>query len=217
MAHSAARPRPKAGTKAGRRRHYHHGDLRPALIEATLQLIEEEGPEKVTVRAAAKRAGVSSGAPFRHFPNRTALMTAVAEEATARFVAEIAAAQAEVESDDPLARLLAIGTAYLRWAVRNPTHFQVVSTRSLIDYDSSQSLRRDNDAIRQEMEALLAEAQRRGQLRQADIAHAPLAARAMVYGLARMYADGHFAQWAVPGETPEQAMQAVLALFIAGL
>lgn len=217
MASRARRSVPKARPKAARRKHYHHGDLRPALIAATLRLIEEEGPENVTVRAAAKRAGVSSGAPFRHFPNRTALMTAVAEEATARFVAEIAGAQAEIGGDDPLAHLFAIGMAYLRWAVRNPAHFQVVSTRSFIDYDGSQSLRRDNDAIRQQMDDLLAEAQRRGLLHQADIVHIPLAARAMVYGLARMYADGHFAQWAVPGETPEQAMRAVLALFITGL
>ena len=58
---------------------YHHGNLRQVLIDATLALIEEGGPEAVTVREAARRAGVSPGAPFRHFPTRTSLMTAVAE------------------------------------------------------------------------------------------------------------------------------------------
>ena len=64
---------------------YHHGNLRKALIDAAVQLVEEGGPEKVSVREVAKRAGVSPGAPFRHFSNKTALMTAVAEQAMSRF------------------------------------------------------------------------------------------------------------------------------------
>src|SRR5689334_17798420 len=135
-------------TRAARRKPapkpYHHGDLRAALVEASLAIIEERGPEQVTVREAAKRAGVSSGAPFRHFPNRTALMTAVAEEAQRRFRAEIEAALAAAPSE-PLARLHALGAAYLRWAIGNPTHFRVISARNLIDYESSDYLTRDND------------------------------------------------------------------------
>ena len=68
---------------------YHHGNLREALIDAAVQLVEEGGPENVSVREVAKRAGVSPGAPFRHFSSKTALMTAVAEQAMSRFRAEI--------------------------------------------------------------------------------------------------------------------------------
>src|SRR5215207_10893901 len=60
---------------------YHHGDLRRVLIDAALQLVGEGGPDAVRVREAARRAGVSPGAPFRHFPSRAALMNAAAEEA----------------------------------------------------------------------------------------------------------------------------------------
>ncbi|MFX8856410.1 TetR/AcrR family transcriptional regulator, partial [Acinetobacter baumannii] len=70
------RPKPRAD--------YHHGDLRRALVAAALALAKELGPDGVTVREAARRAGVSPGAPFRHFSDRTALMTAVAEEAMAK-------------------------------------------------------------------------------------------------------------------------------------
>ena len=62
-----------------KRPRYHHGNLKEALVNATVKLIEERGVEKVSVREAAKRVGVSSGAPFRRFPTRTALLTAVAE------------------------------------------------------------------------------------------------------------------------------------------
>src|SRR5713226_4202940 len=74
---------------------YHHGDLKRVLVDAALRLAEEGGAEGVSVREAARRAGVSPGAPFRHFPNRVALLTAVAEEAQRRFRAEIDAALSE--------------------------------------------------------------------------------------------------------------------------
>jgi len=72
------------------------------LIDAALQLAEEGGPEQVSVREAARRAGVSAGAPFRHFETRDALMTAVAEEAQRRFRDEIERALAEAPAGDPL-------------------------------------------------------------------------------------------------------------------
>ena len=203
---------PKA--KTPRRTGYHHGNLREALIEAALQLVKEGGPESVSVREAAKRAGVSPGAPFRHFNNKTALMTAVAEQAMGQFRAEITKAVENVTSDDPIKRFAAIGVAYLRWAFQNPTQFQIISTRSLIDWDGSESLRRDNDAVRSLLEESMVEAQRRSMLRSDNIADTQIAARALVYGLARMHIDGHFAQWAAPGVTGEQTAHNVLKHFV---
>jgi AcrR family transcriptional regulator len=158
-----------------RRRNYHHGHLKEALVDAASALLAEQGPDSVTVRQAAKRAGVSSGAPFRHFPSRTALMTAVAEEA----------------SDDPVRRFRAIGAAFLRWAVRNPMHFQVISSRPLIDFEGS-GLRRQNDEIRAEMVQFIAQAEGQGRLKGADAGLFVFAARALAYGVARMYVDGQF-------------------------
>src|SRR5215467_10954764 len=115
MAKPAARPRPRspARQRSGRRS-YHHGRLREALLEAAERMIEEQGPEAVTVREAARRAGVSPGAPFRHFASRTALMTGVAERAMRRFLDEIARAEAAVDATDSGARFAALGHAYLR-------------------------------------------------------------------------------------------------------
>src|SRR4051794_6351575 len=73
----AAKPRRRAPAAQP----YHHGDLRRVLIDAALHLVGESGANAVSVREAARRAGVSPGAPFRHFPSRDALMNAVAEEA----------------------------------------------------------------------------------------------------------------------------------------
>jgi AcrR family transcriptional regulator len=214
----AANPKnPKARAKPAKPRRYHHGNLKEALIDATLRMVEESGVEKVSVREAAKRAGVSPGAPFRHFPNRTALMTAVAEQATRRLRNEINRALAHCDSDDPLKRLEALGAAYMRWAVQNPTHFRIVSDRSLIDYDGSEALRRDNEEIRSRMDELLIEAWRRGLLFAQDLQHIPLAARAIAYGMARMFVDGHFPQWGVVAGQTESAFGAVFKLFIEGI
>ena len=208
-ARPGARPAPRA--------RFHHGNLRAALIEATLQLVEEGDAGAITVREAARRAGVSSAAPFRHFPNKTALMTAVAEEAMRRFRAEIEKALKRREGADALARFRALGDAYFRWIARNPTHFRVISDRTLIDFEASEALRRDNAEIRRLMEGLLRQAQREGRVRPGDVAELALAARAMAYGLGRMWVDGHFAQWDVAAKAIGPAIDRVFDLFVQGI
>src|SRR5260221_2753523 len=98
---------------------YHHGDLRRVLIDAALQLVGEGGAEAVSVREAARRAGVSPGAPFRHFPSRLALMTAVAEETQRRFQAEIDAALAKGLPRDPLAAFCRVGLSHFGFPMRD--------------------------------------------------------------------------------------------------
>jgi AcrR family transcriptional regulator len=221
MLASRAMPRAQAKMKvrrrARRRTGYHHGHLREALIEAALRMVKEQGVEGVSVREVAKRAGVSSGAPFRHFPSRTALMTAVAEQAMSRFRDEIVRALEEVEGNAPLDRFRALGTAYMRWVVRNPAHFEVIANRALIDFEGSGSLRRDNAEIRSLMEQLLTEASRRVPLRHDDVKAISFAARALAYGVARMYIDGHFPQWDIPAEQAESAFETAFDFFADGI
>src|SRR5215468_6749500 len=142
------RPPAKARRPGVRRppadRPYHHGDLRRVLVDAAFELVGEGGAEAVSVREAARRAGVSPGAPFRHFANRDALLAAVAEEAQRRFRAEIERALARTPADDPLQRFRCLGLAYLRWAIRNPTHFEVISSRRFFDHDKSATVSADN-------------------------------------------------------------------------
>ncbi len=203
--------------KPARRARYHHGNLREALIEATLRLIEEDGADNVTVRAAARRAGVSSGAPFRHFPSRAALMAAAAEEAQRRFRAEIAAAFDKVKSDNPLARLRALGHAYIRWAIGNPTYFRIISSGNLFNFDDSLAVSQDNDEIIGMTRGLIAQARRRGMLQTGDLRLIQLAGRALVYGLCRMYIDGHLPRWGVAEKEVGEISQEAFNLFIAGI
>jgi AcrR family transcriptional regulator len=205
----------KSVTKAGDQpKPYHHGNLVEALIGATIELIEDRGVEQLSVREVAKRAGVSPGAPFRHFRSKTALLTAVAEQAMDRLTEAVARAVLEVDRADPADAFEAIGQGYLEWALANPTHFQIISSRTLIDFEASSSLRDQNGAIRETMVELLTQAQHQGRLApDVDMDHLVLAARAYVYGLARMAIDGHFPEWH-PSEPPAMAVRRALRLFM---
>jgi AcrR family transcriptional regulator len=213
---------PRPGSPASRRRNsrpksYHHGDLRRVLIDAAFQLVEEGGAERVSVREAARRAGVSPGAPFRHFESREALITAVAMEAQRRFHAEIDTALAETPPGDPLARFRSLGLAYLRWAMRNPAHFEIISSGRFFDYDKATDLVRDNAAVIGTVERTLAEAFAQDQLRAVDLKQLQIAARALVYGFARMKIDGHFPRWGIAAADAERTAEAVVDLFIDGI
>jgi AcrR family transcriptional regulator len=196
---------------------YHHGDLRRVLIDAALGLAEESGVEEVSMREAARRAGVSPGAPFRHFESRDALMTAVAEEAQRRFRLEIETALAKAPTDDPLLRFRSLGLAYLRWAMRNPAHFEIISTGRYFDHDRAASLSRDNAELIAMTERMLSEAFACGQLRITDLKAVQIAGRALVYGFARMNIDGHFPRWGVGKDEIEHNAEAILDLFIQGI
>jgi len=65
-------------TEAGRARSYHHGDLRNALLDAARTILEEESLAELSLRAVARKAGVSHAAPYRHFPNHEALLAELA-------------------------------------------------------------------------------------------------------------------------------------------
>lgn len=66
--------------RRGRRRTYHHGNLRAALVETAVRLVQREGIEALSLRSVARLAGVSAAAPYRHFADKRALLAAVAEE-----------------------------------------------------------------------------------------------------------------------------------------
>lgn len=195
------------------RQSYHHGSLRESLIAAAVQLIESHGLDQVSVRDVAKAAGVSPGAPFRHFPSRIALLTAVAEEAMDRLRAEIDRSLMEAADQTPLLRYRALGVGFLSWAFQNPVHFQVISTRALIDFEGS-PLQERHAEIRSTMTHLMQQAGAAGELRSEDSSGYAVMGRALSYGLARMYVDGQFPSWGMDGDDPLNSAVALVNEFI---
>jgi len=196
---------------------YHHGNLRAAMIDAAIGLIAEKGAEAVTVREVARQAGVSSGAPFRHFASRKALMTAVAEQGMAKLREEIERRLGETAPGDPMAGLMALADAYIDWAVDHPTHYRVLGDRALVDFYKSEALVRDNRWIRETMLALFKAARDQALLRACDIGLVAFQCRAMAYGLARMHVDSHLREFGIPPEKARAAMSNALKEFLIGL
>jgi len=196
---------------------YHHGNLRQAIIDAAIELVNEQGVEAMTLREAARRAGVSSGAPFRHFANKRELVLALAEQGMTRLRQAIEAALAGRDAAPAPARLALLGSAYVGWAAENPTHYRVLGDRLAIDFYASDALLTDNRWIRQTMERLLEEGRSAGLLDIPDLGLVNLQLRGLAYGLARMMVDGHFPEFGVAPDQTRQTMIAALDSFIAAL
>jgi AcrR family transcriptional regulator len=103
---------------------YHHGALRETLLQATLELIESEGIGAVSLRQVARTAGVSPGAPYHHFPDRAALLTALADEGFRRLATALA--EAHDAAATPSAALEALINGYVTFARNNPAYFRVM-------------------------------------------------------------------------------------------
>jgi AcrR family transcriptional regulator len=108
-----------------KKRPYHHGDLRTALIEAALSLVEEHGVKGLALSDAAHRAGVSVAAPYRHFKDKEALLAEIAAEGFVLFRDALARA-AQTNPKDKVQRLVEMGVAYVDFALEHRSHFKVM-------------------------------------------------------------------------------------------
>lgn len=153
---------------------YHHGRLRETLVAHGVLLLAQKGIEGLSLRTLARKAGVSPAAPYRHFKNAQALAEAIAAEGFGR----LRSAMLETMADPQLAErtpLERIGFGYLRFAQRNPDHFQLMfSGRVCPDPELPESeLHHAGQAAFQGLTETIVEAQRLGLLA-ADVSAAEL-------------------------------------------
>lgn len=114
-------------------RPYHHGDLRRALVEAGRGLLEREGIAALSLRAVAREAGVSAAAPYHHFKDRAALLAAIAHEGNVALHAEMREAFDSAEAGQK--RIVAVGVAYVSFAVANPALYRLMfETSRMFDH-----------------------------------------------------------------------------------
>jgi len=113
---------------------YHHGDLRNALLEAADELLQESGLQGFTLRACARKAGVSHMAPKHHFKDVRGLLSAVAERGFARLV-ELLVAHLEQARGDLQEEMFATAAAYAEFALGNPEHFRIMFRSDLVGFD----------------------------------------------------------------------------------
>jgi AcrR family transcriptional regulator len=115
---------------------YYGGDLRRDLLDTALELIAREGPSAVSLRALARRLGVSHAAPANHFPDKAALFTAIAVEGFGRLAEAIEDGVRQLGPDATAGqRFRAAGQAYTGFALAHPAHFAVMWQRDLLHQD----------------------------------------------------------------------------------
>jgi AcrR family transcriptional regulator len=197
------------------RRGYHHGNLREALVEAALKLIGAKGPAGFTFAEAARQAGVSAAAPYRHFRDRDALLAEVAQRGFARFEQQLAAAW-DQGRPDPGAAFDRLGKAYLAFAGSEPAYFSAM-------FESGLSLTEHREL---QQAGDLAFAVLRGAC-ETLVAGMPAAKRppplmmalhiwSLSHGIASLFARGDAARRTLP-MTPEELLEAGALIYLEGL
>lgn len=189
---------------------YHHGNLKEALIEAAFALLDEEGAGGVTIRAVARRAGVTHAAPANHFAGREALLTALAarifEDLGRQIARRLARAGGGLE-----ARLSVFADAVLRFGLASPNRYRLIWRWDALDGQDT-ALQQSMDAI---YDRLIAELSAHGSSA-LDPHSRAIALWSMVHGYVSMRIEGNL----VPGRdkvTGEPREKAIVTALLKGI
>ena len=179
-------------------RPYHHGHLRRALLDAALQVLSEQGLAGLTLRAVARRAGVSEAAPYHHFASKAALVESLVME-TLQQLAQALQEATQATEGTPLDRLVAVGVAYVCFALERRASFHILYRPELRDLsrpvpDADGIARSPIDragmvAYQVLLDAIVA-CQQVGEVVPGDPLPLALTAWATVHGLAQLLLDG---------------------------
>jgi AcrR family transcriptional regulator len=168
-------------------RPYHHGNLRTALLVEAERTVRERGVQGLSLRELARAVGVSHGAPRRHFPDRQALLDALAEAGFARLGAELRNA-VDGAGDDFQARLRATAAAYIRFATRDAALLELMFAGK--HGEQSAALNEAADRAFSVMLELIEQGQADGALEPGEPKRVGLVLFATIQGIAALVAGG---------------------------
>ena len=204
-----------SGEGPGGRRGYHHGNLREALIQAARELIKEKGPAGFTFADAARSAGVSPAAPYRHFRDREALLADVAREGFTRFEAMLTTGWA-AGKPEPITAFHNVGRAYLAFARSEPAYFAAMFESGLPP-DLNPELRAASDrafgvlrAAAEQLVGLLPAGKRPPALMMS------LHVWSMAHGIASLFGRGDSGRRTLP-MTAEELLESEMLIYLQGL
>lgn len=166
---------------------YHHGDLARALVDSATVLIEQGGPSALTLREAARLAGVSVAAPYRHFADREALLAAVLAKGFDGLAEHTE--RARLAAPDALAALRAVGVAYVDFAAAHPSVYRLMFGPEC-DKPSYPALMAAGDRALAVLVQSVREAQAAGRIRAGPPEPVALAGWSICHGLASLHVDG---------------------------
>ena len=196
-------------------RGYHHGNLREALMRAALALIQQKGPHGFSFAEAARAAGVSAAAPYRHFRGLDELLADVARQGFEKLEQSLAAAWQDGRPD-PFSAFERVGKAYLEFARREPAYYAAMFEAGLppdLDADLRQAADRAFAVLRSASEVL---AQRLAKDRRPPAMMMSLHIWALTHGIASLFGRGDRGRRKLP-MTPEELLEAAMLIYMQGL
>ena len=170
---------------------YHHGDVRNVLLQQAENILTDEGPAGLSLRRLARLTGVSEAAPYRHFDGKDGILAAVAITAFERFAEQLETAAASTENHEE--RIMALGAAYVQFAVENPQHFRLIFGRERPPLDQYPELRDAADNAFDVLQRAVTSVDRKAEMTLAEAASAynrALAAWSRAHGIAMLVIDG---------------------------
>lgn len=204
------RPMPRAKDES----RYHHGDLERALVVIGIQLLEEGGVDALNVAEAARRLGVSSAAPYKHFRDRKALLVAIAAEGNRRLSQSLVAAVGN--ENDPAVAFALSGVAYVRWAAENPALYRVTLDPAYTAFAApgSSDLKppKGLESMATFWTDLVERVRSDEPLASTEPVVRELAGRALAHGLASLFAQGVFASIGIDDSQATRLARAVTGL-----
>jgi AcrR family transcriptional regulator len=197
------------------RRGYHHGNLREALIDAALSLIGQKGPAGFTVAEAARAAGVSPAAPYRHFRDRDAMIADVAKRGFEAFSAKLSEAW-NGGAPEPFVAFDRVGKAYLSFARAEPAYFSAMfeSGVPFAEYPEVQdAANRAFAVLRESCDGVIAALPREARPPALMMA---LHFWSLAHGIAALFGRGDKARRPIPMQ-PEELLEAATLIYLRGL
>jgi len=167
---------------------YHHGNLKQALINAAVEILSTEGSINFTLREIARTAGVSHAAPYRHFSDKDALLAAVAVQGYERFHESLKKAHEKNELK-PLLALRSIAIAYVRFAIKNPSHYRLMFNNAIKDKTQYPDLCHISSDCFQLVVDTIEHGQKTNKIRSDDARDLALSFWAIAHGLAGLFID----------------------------
>ena len=195
-------------------RPYHHGDLRPVLLDAVREIVREQGVGFVSIREVARRARVSHGAPAHHFGSKSGLLTAFAVQGYERLAALTTQCLASAGATEPPDVLAVMGQAYVRFAVENPEQFGIMYPGDALNR-MDPSYRRATDGCYGPLMEVIRRAEAEGYLA-ADVETVAAAAWSLVHGLASLWLSG-LMQQRIAATDAHALAESVTRLFVGGV
>jgi AcrR family transcriptional regulator len=189
------------------RRSYHHGNLRRALLDEALVTIRDKGIEGLTLREIGARLGVSRTALYRHFADKQALLTAVATEGFLGLRQRLIEASEECNGRPGASQ--AMGVAYIRFAVENPSHYRVMFSRFVDPKPKDPQLAAEAGGAFQVLVDAVAALQQQGLVHRDDPVLIARFVWSVVHGVAMLAIDGQIAE---PGGVDELTRYALRRL-----